>query len=211
MSESLERLLAGQKIIPVVAIEEAENAVPLARALVRGGIRVIEVTLRTAEAVEAIRRTLDEVPEICVGVGTVLSPSDFEKVQALGARFAVSPGATPSLFNAAKETGLPFLPGISTPSEAMLAMEQGFQMLKFFPAVASGGAGMLKGMGGPLQNLQFCPTGGVSEANLAEFLSLKNVFAVGGTWIAPNDLINANDWGEIEARARQASKLVEKL
>lgn len=193
--------------IPVVVIEDAAAAPGLARALLAGGVAAIEITLRSAAAIDAISAVAAEVPDMAVGAGTVLSPEDAEACAAAGATFLVSPGATPRLLDAAEATGLPFLPGVATASEAMALRERGYRRLKFFPADAAGGAKALKGLAGPLPDLEFCPTGGVGAANAADYLALPNVFAVGGSWLAPADAIRAGEWPAIETLARAAAAL----
>lgn len=193
--------------IPVVVIEDVVTAAPLARALLAGGIRAVEVTLRSAAALAAIKRIADEVPEILVGAGTVLSSDDMVHAAAAGARFLVSPGATQSLLETGEASGLPFLPGVATASEAMALREIGYKRLKFFPADAAGGIIALKGLHGPLPDLSFCPTGGVGADNAADYLALPNIFAVGGSWLAPADAIRAKDWSRIEGLARIGATL----
>jgi len=194
-------------VVPVLTIERTADAVPLARALVKGGLRVLEITLRTATALEALKAIAAEVPEAVVGAGTVLEPAQFEFVKLIGGRFAVSPGCTPKLVTAARAAGLPFLPGIQTVSEAMVLAEQGFRLLKFFPADAAGGLGWLKAAAAPLAGLRFCPTGGVGAATAQAYLSLANVACVGGSWVAPGDAVAAGDWVRIERLAAAAAQL----
>jgi 2-dehydro-3-deoxyphosphogluconate aldolase/(4S)-4-hydroxy-2-oxoglutarate aldolase len=194
-------------VIPVIEIDDPEHAVPLARALVAGGIRVLEVTLRTAYGLSAIRAISEAVPEAIVGVGTLTSPLQFIAARDVGAVFGVSPGLTPALVAAARHSGLPLLPGVMTPSEVMHAREAGFFQLKLFPAVAAGGVGMLNGIGGPLADVMFCPTGGITQENAAQFLALKNVACVGGSWLTPKRLLLAGDWKQITALALAASAL----
>lgn len=195
-------------IIPVVVIDEADKGPDLARALLRGGIQAIEVTLRTPAASAAIRLIAQDVPEICLGAGTVITPDDVQRVRAAGVHFMVSPGCTPRLHHAAEASGLPFLAGAATASEAMAMQELGYSRLKYFPADANGGVAGLKGLGGPLPGLSFCPTGGVGAKNAAEYLVAPNCFAVGGSWVAPADAIRSGDWKRIETLAREASGLV---
>lgn len=194
-------------VIPVIVIDELAQAVPLARALVAGGVRVLEVTLRTAPALEAIRRIAREVPDAIVGVGTLTRPQDFKDALDAGARFGVSPGLTPAMIQAAHETGLPLLPGVMTPSDVIAARLAGFNELKLFPAQQAGGIGMLKALGGPFPDVTFCPTGGVSAENAPDFLALPNVACVGGSWLAPKAAVNAGDWDRITALAKEASAL----
>lgn len=194
-------------VIPVVMIDDAAQASSLAKALLAGGVGAIEVTLRTAAALDAIKAIADEAPEILLGVGTVLSSEDAEAAARAGARFLVSPGATDRVLDAAEATGLPLLPGAITASEAMRLRERGYRQLKFFPADAAGGATALKGLAGPLPDLSFCPTGGIGANNAAEYLALANCFAVGGSWLAPTDAIRSGDWARIESLAREAAAL----
>lgn len=194
-------------VIPVIVIEELAHAVPLARALLAGGVRVLEITLRSAVALDAIRAVAREVPEAIVGAGTLTRPQDFADAQAAGARFAVSPGLTPELIQAARETHLPLLPGVMTPSDIIAARLAGFGALKLFPALQAGGVGMLKALHGPFPGMVFCPTGGVSAENAADFLALANVACVGGSWLAPQAALRAGDWSRITTLAREASAL----
>ena len=194
-------------VIPVIVIEDLAQAVPLAKALVAGGVRVLEVTLRTAPALEAIRLIAREVPDAIVGVGTLTRPQDFKDAMEAGAQFGVSPGLTPAMIQAAHETRLPLLPGVFTPSDVIAARLAGFSQLKLFPAQQAGGIGMLKALGGPFPDVMFCPTGGVSAENAPDFLALPNVACVGGSWLAPKAAVNAGDWGKITALAKEASAL----
>ena len=194
-------------VIPVIVIDELAQAVPLARALVAGGVRVLEVTLRTAPALEAIRLIAREVPDAIVGVGTLTRPQDFKDALDAGAQFGVSPGLTPAMIQAAHETKLPLLPGVMTPSDVIAARLAGFSELKLFPAQQAGGIGMLKALGGPFPDVTFCPTGGVSAENAPDFLALPNVACVGGSWLAPKAAVNAGDWDRITALAKEASAL----
>ena len=193
-------------VIPVLVVADAAKAGGLATALVAGGLPVLEVTLRTSAALEVIRE-MAKVPGGHVGAGTVLTPDDVKRAKDAGASFAVSPGATERLVRACEDAELPLLPGSATASEVMRAMEWGYSMLKFFPAEAAGGAKMLKSLGGPLPQVSFCPTGGVSPANARDYLSLANVICVGGSWISPDAEVAAGDWAAIEARAREARAL----
>ena len=193
-------------VIPVLVIEEAGKARPLAEALVAGGLPVLEVTLRTPAALEAIR-AMAEVPGGHVGAGTLISGDDVRAAKAAGATFGVSPGATDALLQACEDEGLPLLAGAATASEAMRLLARGYDVLKFFPAEASGGAAALKALGGPLPQISFCPTGGVSPGNAGNYLKLATVPCVGGSWIAPADRVAAGDWGAIEAKAREAAGL----
>lgn len=195
-------------VIPVIAIDDIEHAVPLARALVEGGIRVLEVTLRTAHGLPAIRAIAKQVPGAIVGVGTLTQSEEFAAARDAGAVFGVSPGLTPRLIEGAKSSGLPLLPGAMSPSEVMAAREAGFRQLKLFPAVPAGGVGMLNAIAGPLPDVMFCPTGGISQENAAQFLACKNVACVGGSWLTPKDVVHAGDWARITALAAAASRLL---
>ena len=200
-------IMRTSPVIPVIAIDDIDHAVPLAKALVAGGIRVLEVTLRTAHGLPAIRAMSEQVPDAIVGVGTLTQGVEFAAARDAGAVFGVSPGLTPALIEAAKRSGLPLLPGVMTPSEVMAAREAGLRQLKLFPAVPAGGVGMLKAIAGPLPDVMFCPTGGVSQENAAQFLACKNVACVGGSWLTPKDAMEAGDWARITALARAASAL----
>ena len=200
-------IMRTSAVIPVIAIDDINHAVPLARALVAGGIRVLEVTLRTAHGLPAIRAISEQVPDAIVGVGTLTQPREFAAARDAGAVFGVSPGLTAALVDAAKASGLPLLPGVMTPSEVMAAREAGFRQLKLFPAVPAGGIGMLNALAGPLGDVMFCPTGGVSQENAAQFLACRNVACVGGSWLTPKDAIMAGDWDRITELARAASAL----
>jgi 2-dehydro-3-deoxyphosphogluconate aldolase/(4S)-4-hydroxy-2-oxoglutarate aldolase len=199
-------IMRTSAVIPVIAIDDPEHAVPLAKALVAGGIRVLEVTLRTKHGLGAIK-AMSAVEGAIVGVGTLTQPEEFAAARDAGAVFGVSPGLTPALIAAAKSSGLPLLPGVMTPSEVMAAREQGFQQLKLFPAVPAGGVGMLNALAGPLGDITFCPTGGISIETAPQFLKLKNVACVGGSWLTPKDLMQAGDWAGITALAKAASAL----
>ena len=194
-------------VIPVIVLHDVRDAVPLARALVAGGIRMLEVTLRTRAALECIEAIAREVPDAVVGAGTIRSIADAEAALRAGARFGVSPGYTHAVGKACRELGLPLLPGVATGSEIMQAQEGGYSELKFFPAVQAGGLAMLKAWQGPFGDVRFCPTGGVHAGNAVEFLALANVACVGGSWIVPSDAIAAGDWARIEQLAREASEL----
>lgn len=193
-------------VIPVLVIEDPAHARPLAEALVAGGLPVLEVTLRTPAALEAITE-MAQVDGGIVGAGTLITPDDVARALAAGARFGVSPGATDALLDAAAATGLPLLPGAATASEAMRLLERGHDMLKFFPAEASGGAPALRSLAGPLPQISFCPTGGVNPQNASSYLALPNVVCAGGSWVAPDDMVRAGDWAGITALARTASQL----
>lgn len=202
-----ESLLDVAPIIPVVVVDDAADAVPLARALVHGGLPIVELTLRTPAALPAIRRIADQVPEILVGAGTVTTPLQARQAAAAGARFLVSPGSTPELLLAMGGTGLPFLPGTSTVSEVMRVLETGRTEMKFFPAEAAGGTPYLKAVAGPLPHARFCPTGGITAATASSYLSLPNVGCVGGTWITPKDAVAAGDWERVAKLAAEAAAL----
>lgn len=194
-------------VIPVVTIDDAADAPPLARALLAGGVRTIEITLRTPAALAAISAVAKEAPEMTVGAGTVLSERDLEAAIAAGARYALSPGGTRRLMKAARKSSIPFVPGAASASEIMLGLELGYTCFKFFPAEQLGGAAAIRAIGAPLAAARFCPTGGITAAKAPEYLALANVLCVGGSWIASADKIKAGDWASIEAAARQASAL----
>jgi len=194
-------------VMPVLTVERAADAVPLARALVKGGLPALEITLRTGAALEAMRAITDEVEGALVGAGTVITPDQVEQVQEAGARFAVSPGCTPALAAATRAAGLAFLPGVQTVSEAMAMSELGFSLLKFFPADAAGGPSWLRAIAAPLPGLRFCPTGGIGPDTAPGYLALANVACIGGSWVAPRDAVAAGDWGRIERLAAAASLL----
>lgn len=193
-------------IVPVLVVQDAGQAAPLAEALVAGGLPALEVTLRTPAALDAIR-AMAQVPGGVVGAGTLITPDDVRAAKEAGAQFGVSPGATDALIAACEAEGLPLLPGAATASEAMRLLEQGYDMLKFFPAEASGGAPALKAIGAPLPQVSFCPTGGVSPRNAGDYLALSNVICAGGSWVAPKPMVTAGDWGGIEQLAREAAAL----
>ncbi len=199
----LDVLNAGP-VVPVIVIQQIEQAVPLAQALLAGGVKVLEVTLRSAVAIDAIRLISREVPEAIVGAGTVASPEDLEAVAEAGAVFAISPGLTPTLLDAANQGPIALIPGISTASELMFGMEMGYTEFKFFPAEAAGGVQMLKSIGGPFPHITFCPTGGVSAKNFKDYLTLANVACVGGSWIVPSREIETGNWGAITKLAENA-------
>jgi 2-dehydro-3-deoxyphosphogluconate aldolase/(4S)-4-hydroxy-2-oxoglutarate aldolase len=194
-------------VIPVIVLQRVEDAVPLAQALVAGGVRVLEVTLRTPVALEAIARIAREVPQALVGAGTVRSAADAQAAAAAGCRFAVSPGYTDAVGRACHALGLPLLPGVATASEVMQAQEAGYGFLKFFPASAAGGVPMLKALAGPFPDVRFCPTGGLTPDNAPEYLALPNVPVCGGSWLTPSDAVATGDWGRITALARAAAAL----
>jgi len=197
-------ILALGPVMPVIVIEDAGHAVPLARALVEGGIRVLEVTLRTPDALEAIHRIATEVPQAIVGAGTVLDAEGIAQARAAGAHFGVSPGTPPALLAALRETDWPFLPGAMTPTEVMALASAGYTELKFFPAAAAGGVAMLKALAGPFPQLSFCPTGGIGSETAPSYLALPNVCCVGGSWLTPPSLVRAGDWSAVRALAESA-------
>ncbi|MEE1802834.1 bifunctional 4-hydroxy-2-oxoglutarate aldolase/2-dehydro-3-deoxy-phosphogluconate aldolase [Streptomyces sp. JV176] len=194
-------------VIPVVVLDDAADAVPLARALVAGGLPAIEVTLRTPAALDSIRAIAAEVPDAVVGAGTVITPDAVTDAVTAGARFLVSPGWTETLLTAMRDSGVPFLPGVSTTSEVVGLLERGVTEMKFFPAEAAGGRPYLKSLAGPLPAARFCPTGGITPASAPEYLALPNVRCVGGTWLLPADALASKDWGRVEALAREAAAL----
>ena len=197
-------------VIPVVVIEQAAHAVPMARALLAGGVRVIEVTLRTPAAIAAIAAIAQSIPDVIVGAGTVRSDADARAALAAGARFAVSPGFSPRVAAACREIGLALLPGVATASEVMLAADHGFRFLKFFPASAAGGTAMLKAWASVFADVSFCPTGGITAASAPDYLALANVKVVGGSWLTPADALASADWPRIERLAREAASLAPK-
>lgn len=202
-----ESILDLVPVLPVVILERLEDAVPLARALVAGGLPAIEVTLRTPVALDAIRAIADEVPEIAVGAGTIVRPEQAEQAEAAGARFLVSPGTTRALLGAMADTGLPFLPGTATVSEVLAVLEAGFTEMKFFPAEAAGGAPYLRSIASPVSDARFCPTGGITPATATDYLALPNVGCVGGSWLAPPAALAAGDYARITELARAAAEL----
>ena len=203
----LTTLFAGTPVIPVLVIEETATAVPLARALVAGGLPVLEITLRTPAALDVIRAIAGEVDGAVVGAGTVLSAGQYRDAAGAGARFVVSPGATQAVLDAADASTVPLLPGAATASEVMRLLEQGYRFLKFFPAVPAGGVAYLKALAAPLPEARFCPTGGIDAARAPEYLGLSNVVCVGGSWVAPGTAVAAGDWQQITRLARAAAAL----
>jgi 2-dehydro-3-deoxyphosphogluconate aldolase/(4S)-4-hydroxy-2-oxoglutarate aldolase len=203
---NIREILGRAPVVPVLVIDRVGDAVPLARALVSGGLPVLEVTLRTEAAWAAIDAMVAEVPDAIVGVGTVLRPEDFARARAAGARFAVSPGLTPALAAAARASQIPYLPGVMTPGEVMAAVADGHTALKLFPAQQAGGLGMLKALGAVFRDVVFCPTGGITAETLRDYLALPNVACVGGSWVAPSDAIAAGAWDRITTLARTASR-----
>ena len=206
-SAALQPILSAAPVVPVLTIGDAETAVKLARALVKGGLPAIEITLRTDAALDAVKAVAAEVEGALAGVGTVLNAAQLRQAEAAGAAFAVSPGASPGLLDAAADSAVPFLPGAATASEAMGLMERGYNILKFFPAGPAGGITHLKSLAAPLPGIRFCPTGGISLQNAVDYLKLANVICVGGSWVAPQEAIAARDWQRIEQLARQAAGL----
>jgi 2-dehydro-3-deoxyphosphogluconate aldolase/(4S)-4-hydroxy-2-oxoglutarate aldolase len=199
-------VMTDAPVIPVIVLNDVAHAVPLARALVAGGIRMLEVTLRTPQALACIEAIAREVPEAVAGAGTLRRPEDAQAAANAGARFAVSPGYTAALGAACRAANLPLLPGVATGSEIMMAMADGLTEMKFFPALQAGGTAMLKAWFGPFFDVRFCPTGGISTTNAAEFLALPNVACVGGSWLTPPDAVASGDWARIEALAREAAQ-----
>lgn len=204
----VESVLRLAPVVAVVVLQRVEDAVPLARALVAGGIPAVEITLRTPVALEAIRAVANEVEGAAVGAGTVLNARDFHAAAKAGARFAVSPGHSPALLEAAEDSELPYLPGASTASEAMTLAERGYRWQKFFPAVPAGGVDFVRALASPLPGIGFCATGGISAQTAKQWLALPNVVAVGGSWLTPSDLVAAGNWTAIAALAREAAGLV---
>ena len=204
------QVMRDAPVIPVIVLNDVNQAVLLARALVAGGIRMLEVTLRTPQALACIEAIARDVPEAVVGAGTVRSAADAQACAMAGARFAVSPGYTQRLGQACRDAGLALLPGVATGSEIMMAQEDGLSELKFFPALQAGGTAMLKAWSGPFGDVRFCPTGGVAMANAAEFLALPNVVCVGGSWLTPAEAVARGDWAQVTALAGQACQLVRK-
>ena len=204
---SVLRVMRDAPVIPVITLHDARHAVPLARALVAGGIRMLEIALRTPQALEGLRAIAAEAPQAVPGAGTVRSAADAQAAARAGARFAVSPGFTPAVARACRDAGLPLLPGVATASEIMAARQEGLDALKFFPALQAGGAAMLKAWQGPFGDVVFCPTGGIGPENAAQFLALENVACVGGSWLAPRDALEAGDWARITQLARAAAAL----
>lgn len=200
-------IMRSGPVIPVIVIDRLEDAVPLARALVAGGVRVLELTLRTPVALKAIEAIANEVEGAITGVGTITRAEDFDAALKAGALFGVSPGLTPELIAAARDSALPLLPGVMTPSDVIAARAAGFTALKLFPAQQAGGVGMLKALAGPFPDLKFCPTGGISAATAPDFLALPNVACVGGSWLTPAGAVAARDWGRITTLARETADL----
>jgi 2-dehydro-3-deoxyphosphogluconate aldolase/(4S)-4-hydroxy-2-oxoglutarate aldolase len=201
------QVMLDAPVIPVIVLNDVGHAVPMARALVAGGIRMLEITLRTSVALECMRAIAREVPEAVVGAGTIRSAADAKAALAAGARFGVSPGYTSTVGKTCQDIGLPLLPGVATGSEIMMAQEDGFTELKFFPAMQAGGVPLLRAWGGPFTDVKFCPTGGVSPENAGQLLALSNVVCVGGSWLTPANLMASGDWAQITALAKEASAL----
>lgn len=191
-------------VVPVLVIKDLDKAVPLAKALMAGGIKVLEVTLRTPVAIDVIKKIADEVPEAIIGAGTVTNAQQLKQVVEAGAKFAISPGLTESLLQAGKEFDIPLIPGVSSISDLMTAIDAGYDHLKFFPAEASGGVKAIKSISGPFPNISFCPTGGIGPANYNDYLALSSVRCVGGSWVAPDDAIDNGDWDAITRLAKEA-------
>ena len=206
--EELAALFEQATIIPVLTIERLEDTVPLAKALVAGGVRTLEITLRTPVAIESAKAIMAHVPEAVVGIGTILNADDLARAEGIGARFGISPGATPDLLKAAAASALPFAPGIATASELMLGLSHGFNLVKFFPAEQSGGINALRALAGPFPDVRFCPTGGIAEANAASWLAEPNVVAVGGSWLCPAADIRSGNWAGITAICNRTMKLL---
>ena len=202
-----DQIMRSVAVIPVMLIDDLETAVPLSRALVAGGLNVLEITLRTPVALAAIEAIIGEVEGAVVGAGTVLNPKQLEQITKLGCKFAVSPGATPALLDAANQSPCPLLPGTATASEVMQLLDRGYTRMKFFPAEAAGGIPMLKSLASPLQDAKFCPTGGIGLANAPNYLALDNVLCVGGSWMAPKTAIETKQWDKITSLARQTAHL----
>lgn len=200
-------ILDGQPVIPVITINRLSDAVPLATALVAGGLPAVEITLRTTDAMDAIRLASSEVEGVIVGAGTVLTPRQYAQCVDAGSRFIVSPGTTQELLDAARESNVPMLPGAITPSEIMAMREEGYTALKFFPAEQAGGAAFLKALAAPLSGMRFCPTGGINAKNVGDYLRLPNVLCVGGSWVAPDELVQDKKWEDITKLAKKASAL----
>lgn len=206
--QSLAALFKAATVIPVLTIERVADAVPLARALVAGGVRTLEVTLRTPVAIEAARAIMADVPDAIVGIGTILNGADMARAEAIGVRFGISPGATPDLLKAAADSAVPFAPGVATASELMAALALGFDVVKFFPAEQAGGIRALRALSGPFPNVRFCPTGGVGETNAANWLAEPNVLAVGGSWLCPAAEVAAGNWAGITAICQRTLKSI---
>lgn len=201
---SPKRLLEAARLVPVLTIRRVDHAVPLARALAAGGVKTLEITLRTEAGAAAAKAIKAEVEGVIVGLGTVTRPADLDLCLQMGLSFAFSPGASPALLDAAETAGLDFVPGVQTASEVMACLERGFDVMKFFPAAPAGGIATLRALAGPFPHVRFCPTGGISEDQAATWLNETNVLAVGGSWLAPAELVDAGDWAAITARAQRS-------
>ncbi len=207
MSKTIKEIMSISPIVPVMVINNVDHAVPLARALVKGGLKVLEITLRTPAALESIRRIKAEVPDAVVGAGTIINVETLNKAIDAGAEFIVSPGTTDTMIDAALATGVPLLPGIANPSEAMRLLEKGITEMKFFPAEAAGGVPMLKSIGAPIPQISFCPTGGISQKNVKDYFKLANVACVGGSWMCAANLVDSENWDEITRLSAEAIEL----
>lgn len=207
MSKTIHEIMKVSPVVPVMVINNADHAVPLAKALVKGGLKVLEITLRTDAALESIRRIKAEVPDAIVGAGTIINIETLNAAIDAGAEFIVSPGTTEKLIDAALETGVPLLPGVADPSQAMALLEKGITAMKFFPAEAAGGVPMLKSIGAPIPQITFCPTGGVNQKNVNEYYKLSNVGCVGGSWMCAANLVDAENWDEITRLSAEAIEL----
>ncbi|MDH5357033.1 MAG: bifunctional 4-hydroxy-2-oxoglutarate aldolase/2-dehydro-3-deoxy-phosphogluconate aldolase [Gammaproteobacteria bacterium] len=207
MSLTIKEIMNISPIVPVMVINNVEHAVPLAHALVKGGLKVLEITLRTPVALEAIKRIKAEVPDAIVGAGTIINIETLNKAIDAGAEFIVSPGTTDAMIDAALATGVPLLPGVANPSEAMRLLEKGITEMKFFPAEAAGGVPMLKSIGAPIPQITFCPTGGVSQKNVKDYYNLPNVACVGGSWMCAANLVDDENWDEITRLSAEAIEL----
>ncbi len=207
----IREILAASPVMPVLVLDRVEDAVPLAEALINGGIRVLEVTMRTPAALDCVRAIRAAVPDAIVGVGTITNPADLNAARVAGAMFGVSPGTTPDLLSHAAATGFPFLPGAMTPSDVMRILDAGFVAMKLFPAKQAGGIEMLKAIGGPFPHVVFCPTGGIDADSAPAYLALPNVACVGGSWLAPAALVGSGDWNEIRRRAEAAARLSKRI
>ena len=196
-------LTQSKPVIPVIVIEELEHAVPLAKALVAGGVRLLEITMRTPVALAAIEKIAKEVPDAIIGVGTVTTATHIQQAYDVGAQFALSPGISETLITKSQDLSLPFMPGVMTPTDIIKGIEFGLHDFKFYPAEQAGGTTMLNAFAGPFDNIRFCPTGGISVDNFKQYLALKNVMAVGGSWLCPRNLLNQQDWAAIEVLAKQ--------
>ena len=201
----LDSICLKAEVIPVIVIDRIEDAVPMGRAMVEGGLSVLEVTLRTDCAIEAIARLKKELPQASIAAGTVLTPAQYRQVEQAGADFVVTPGATEALYRYGVESPVPMLPGVATISELMTGWQYGYRRFKFFPAEASGGVKALKAFAGPIGEARFCPTGGINLGNASEYLALPNVMCVGGSWLTPKSLVDAGDWDAIRALAKEAA------